>query len=406
MKDCKTVHNLESGCESKTLFTLQREFVVALVNLTVSLYFDTKLVALWLLRFFGRVIPTEIKVTDDLDAIANSHYFAMNISISQSAYNELFDEMIAVEATRHHDPLDTNDFMGNFPPLLGKGFWRTIALRDGLAVVLGNVQAHDRFLTAHPEAETDWLELHLHLSGVHQLGGNVIGAGQYGFSGSGFLPRMGLDVSSGQAFWEVIVLVRHDVLRSFIGDEAGQLPTALEPWVRPNEQRAYYFSGTATPAMQLAARQMLRCSFQGMAKRMFLEGKALELLGLVAAAEIDKNASDRICSPDDLIDRIHHAKDILHQRMDNPPNLRELARLVGLNECTLKREFRYCFNTTVFGYLHNYRMEQARQVLEMGDWKVGEVASMVGYSNLAAFSRAFSKRFKIAPRDCLRKNSV
>jgi AraC-like DNA-binding protein len=72
-----------------------------------------------------------------------------------------------------------------------------------------------------------------------------------------------------------------------------------------------------------------------------------------------------------------------------------LARLVGLNECTLKREFRYCFNTTVFGYLHNYRIEQARQVLEMGDWKVGEVASMVGYSNLAAFS----KRFKINPRD-------
>jgi AraC-like DNA-binding protein len=330
----------------------------------------------------------------------------MTISISQSAHDELFDAMIQVETTRHPDPLDTKDFMGNFPPLLGKGFWRTIALRDGLELVLGNLQLCDRYVTAHPEVETDWLELHLHLSGVHQLGGNVIGAGQYGLYGSGLLPRMVLDVCDRQAFWEVIVSIREDVLRSFIGDQAGELPTALEPWVRSSEEKAHYLSGTATPAMQLAARQMLRCTFQGMPKRMFLEGKALELLGLVAAAEINKYDSDRPYLPNDLVDRIHHARDILHQRMDDPLSLGELARLVGLNECTLKREFRYCFGKTVFGYLHDYRMEQAWQVLEMGDWRVGEVASMVGYSNLAAFSRAFSKRFKINPRDCLRKNSV
>ncbi len=330
----------------------------------------------------------------------------MTISISQPAYDELFDEMTEVESTRHQDPLDNKDFMGNFPLLLGKGSWRTIALRDGLEVVLGNLQMRSRILTAHPEAETDWLELHLHLSGVHELGGNLIGENQYGFYGTGYLPRMALDVCDRQAFWEVVISIRENVLRSFIGDEAGELPTALESWVRSSEEKAYYLSGTATPAMQLAAREMLRCSFQGMPKRMFLEGKALELLGLVAAAEIDRNVSDRPYLPNDLIDRIHHARDILHQRMDDSLSLGELARLVGLNECTLKREFRYCFGKTVFGYLHDYRMEQAWQVLEMGDWKVGEVASMVGYSNLAAFSRAFSKRFKINPRDCLRKNSV
>jgi AraC-like DNA-binding protein len=276
----------------------------------------------------------------------------------------------------------------------------------GLELVLGNLQVHDRFLTAHPEAETDWLELHLHLSGVHDLGGNIIREGQYGLYGSGFLPRMVLSACDRQTFWEVIVSIRADLWRSFIGDEAGELPTALESWVRSSEEKAYYLSRTATPAMQLAARQMLRCSFQGMPKRMFLEGKALELLGLVAAAEIDRNDRDRAYLPNDLVDRIHYARDILHERIDDPPNLGELARLVGLNECTLKRQFRYCFGKTVFGYLHDYRMKQAWQVLEMGDWTVGEVARMVGYTNLAAFSRAFSKRFKTNPRNCLGKNSV
>jgi hypothetical protein len=65
---------------------------------------------------------------------------------------------------------------------------------------------------------------------------------------------MVLDVCDHQAFWEVIVLIGADVLRSFIGDASGELPTLLQPWIRHKEQPAYYFAGIATPAMQLTAR--------------------------------------------------------------------------------------------------------------------------------------------------------
>lgn len=99
----------------------------------------------------------------------------MTITISQPAYDELFIEMNAVELTRHPDPLDVKDFMGNLPPVLGNGSWRTITLRDGLVLVLGNLQIHECLLTAHSEVETDWVELHLHLLGFHQLGGDPIG---------------------------------------------------------------------------------------------------------------------------------------------------------------------------------------------------------------------------------------
>ncbi|MBW4622905.1 MAG: AraC family transcriptional regulator [Cyanosarcina radialis HA8281-LM2] len=328
----------------------------------------------------------------------------MTISISQAAYDELFDEMSAIEPSRHPDGQDERDFMGKISPVLGQGSWRKIALRDGLELSLGNLQIHDRIVTFYQETETDWLELHLHLSGVHDTASNQIGAGEYGVYGSGLSPWMSMDISDRQAFQEVMVFVRVDVLRSFIGDSEGELPAALQSWVRPSEQQCYSFFSTATPAMQLAARQMLRCSFQGMAKRMFLEGKALELLGLVAAVEMDRYGAERSYLQGDVIDRIHHARDILRQQLDNPPSLGELSRLVGLNDCTLKQGFRNCFGTTVFGYLYDYRMKQARQALEMGEGTVGEVARMVGYSNLPAFSRAFSKRFGIKPRDCLGKN--
>ncbi len=53
------------------------------------------------------------------------------------------------------------------------------------------------------------------------------------------------------------------------------------------------------------------------------------------------------------------------RNISNPPSLIELARQVGINECTLKRGFRQIFGNTMFGYLHDYRMEQARQLLSL-----------------------------------------
>lgn len=326
----------------------------------------------------------------------------MTISISPAAHKQLFTEMSSVELTRHPDPLDLQDFMGDFPSDLGNGVWRTISLRDGLQVQLGNLLLHDRYLSSQIEEERDWLELHLHLSGFHTYGEGEIGAGHYGLIGSGLCPAMPMDVWDREAFWEVMVEIRADALRSFIGDGNGELSPALQSWVRPLDQPNYCWFNTATPAMQLAARQMLRCGFQGMPKRMFLEGKALELLGLVAAAELDRYDSDRSTPsrpylPNDLTDRIHDARDILRQRLDNPPSLAELSRLVGLNDCTLKQGFRQVFSTTVFGYLHDYRMEQARQLLSTGEIKVVEAAKAVGFIDRSYFAAAFRKKFGYNP---------
>lgn len=324
----------------------------------------------------------------------------MTISISQSAHDELFEEMTAVEPTYHPDIEDDRDFMGNFPPLMGQGYWRTIHLRDGLIVTLGRLNLHDLVRSAQPEAATADLEFHIHLSGIHENDGDLLSAGQYCLYGSGLAPKAEFELSDRQPFLEVQVQMRVDVLRSFIGNAEGELPTALQPWLRSPAQPRYRYFGMASPAMQLAAHQMLRCGFQALPKRMFLEGKALELLGLAAAVEMANYGGERPPKfQPDLLDRVHHARDILRQQLDNPPSLGELARLVGLNDCTLKQEFRQVFGTTVFGYLHDYRMQQAQKTLEMGDWSVGEVARMVGYTNLSAFSRAFTKQFGASPKN-------
>jgi AraC-like DNA-binding protein len=138
--------------------------------------------------------------------------------------------------------------------------------------------------------------------------------------------------------------------------------------------------------------------------------QGLELIAILIAheTEIRNGSSNPQPLKPDVVDRIYHAREILLQRLDNPPSLNQLARQVGLNECTLKRGFRSCFGTTVFGYLRNYKLEQARQLLEAGDMKVTEIARAVGYTSRSPFAAAFRKQFGMNPKEYQKhqKNSV
>jgi AraC-like DNA-binding protein len=330
----------------------------------------------------------------------------MTITISRQAYDELLYQQ-TVERSQHPDSEDLLDIIYQFPPALGQGYWREIQLREGLELTIGNLQLRDRLIQKNPEGD-NCLEYHFHFSGVHQDGCHCIGGGQYGFYGSGLFPQDICDSGEREPYLEIVICIQPKLLYSFASDREGQLPSALQPWIRPPDKELYSRLGTANPAMRTVSKQIIKCPYQGITKRIYLEGKVLELIAMLIAEEIEFDDGDRkfnLCTSNSA-ERIHYARDILLQQLNAPPSLAVLARQVGLNECSLKRGFRQTFGTTVFGYLHNYRLEQAKQMLESGTWKVGEAAKIVGYKDITAFGRAFRQKFGLLPRDYLKKYSV
>ncbi|MEM8674691.1 MAG: helix-turn-helix transcriptional regulator [Cyanobacteria bacterium P01_G01_bin.67] len=69
-----------------------------------------------------------------------------------------------------------------------------------------------------------------------------------------------------------------------------------------------------------------------------------------------------------------------------------------LNDCTLKRGFREVFGTTAFGYLHNYRLEQARQLLQEHHLKISEIAHKIGFASRTSLSRGFRQKYGVSPK--------
>lgn len=113
--------------------------------------------------------------------------------------------------------------------------------------------------------------------------------------------------------------------------------------------------------------------------------------------ELQKEQPVIFLNPDQL-NRLYIAKDVLLKRADCPPSLMELARQVGLNDYLLKRGFRQVFGMTVFGYLQNYRLEKAKQLLAEQKLTVAGVARAVGYASLSSFTHAFQRKFGMNPK--------
>ncbi|WP_026100348.1 AraC family transcriptional regulator [Fortiea contorta] len=327
----------------------------------------------------------------------------MTITMSHQAYRELWQEI--EETSQHCDPSDPLDVIWKYPKQIGQGYIRCIELRAGLEIEIFDCCLRDRLILEIPE-HLNWLKYHFHLFGQHEDKYTIVGNKEYAVYGSGFAPKDRNDGPEQQAL-EVTVFIHPDILHSFISNSTGQLPTALQQLIRPMEQECYTRVATVTPAIEAVLWQIVRCPYLGIPKRMFLESKALELVSMMLDEEIEINTGDRpITQPlkPGTIDRIHYAQSLLQKNLHNPPSLVDLARQAKLNECTLKRGFRQVFGTTVFGYLHDYRLEQARQLLEIGDKKVTDVAETVGFASRSYFATAFKKKFGLNPKDYQQQN--
>ncbi|MDZ8262368.1 AraC family transcriptional regulator [Nostoc sp. ChiQUE01b] len=200
----------------------------------------------------------------------------------------------------------------------------------------------------------------------------------------------------------VRIRLEPQLLRLLSKGQEVYLPSLLKPFLETDTPPSFYQSlGKMTPEMQVALQQLLQCPFQGIMRRTYLEAKTLELITL-QFAQLFHNGTpsyQMINLKSSDVERIYLARDIITQNITNPPSLIELARQVELNDRKLKQGFRQLFGTTVFGYLHDYRLEKACQLLMEGKMNVAQVSYAVGFANRGYFAAAFRKKFGINPSD-------
>jgi len=148
--------------------------------------------------------------------------------------------------------------------------------------------------------------------------------------------------------------------------------------------------------IQSVINEIIHCQYSKELKNLFLLSKSIELLVLQAELYNEQKAQKYIKSKKDKT-KLIEAKELLTARIENPPTLSELSKLVALNEYKLKRGFKELFGTTVFGYIHQIRMDLAKRLLLGTSKSAKEIAYETGYGSPQHFSKVFKEQFGIPP---------
>ncbi len=138
---------------------------------------------------------------------------------------------------------------------------------------------------------------------------------------------------------------------------------------------------------------------RGAINRLLVESCVLELLSIHLERLL--NDGDVKCASGlskTEVDSMKYAREILLNRLDSPPTLLELSRLVNMNDCKLKKTFKHLFGKTVYEYVREQRLEKAYYLLDSGVCNVSEAAFSVGYTNISHFSEAFQQKYGVLPR--------
>lgn len=322
----------------------------------------------------------------------------MQVSFSTSEFNELISEL---------NP-HLNSFLGmsekeqtfNLPPQISPGWMYRLRSSSGIEIGIQNLTAKKNLsIIAENTNAVAPLELGICVAGcargtLHNSSTVIdLHSGQSYLTFAQDAKRM-IEYKGQQRFISISISILPDTFKLLTGN------ISIGQFICPHVCR---FSS----AMQTPIQQILNCPYQGLIKHLYIESKAIELIALhlEELSPEDENRLQSSALSKETIDQIYHAKEILLSHFHSPPSLMQLARQVGLNDCTLKRGFRQVFGTTAFGCLHQYRMEQAHLLLQGGELSVTKVSEAVGYASLGSFNTAFKKRFGLNP-SAIKRNSV
>lgn len=80
-------------------------------------------------------------------------------------------------------------------------------------------------------------------------------------------------------------------------------------------------------------------------------------------------------------------------------DVEKLARIMNMSRITLYRKIKAVSDMTPLELINITRLKKAAELLANADYKIYEVADMVGYSSQSNFARNFLKQFKMTPTD-------
>lgn len=194
------------------------------------------------------------------------------------------------------------------------------------------------------------------------------------------------------------IVMRIRKFHSLFSDDAAHIPFLSDSF----QEKKYYAQEIMTPAMAVVLSQLMNFNLHPSIEKLFVKGKLYELIALYFNKSSDVDLAQCPFLVDEAnVRKIKMAKEIILERMLEPPTLAALSDEIGLSLKKLKEGFKQIYGDSVYGYLLDHKMDLARKMLESGKYNVNEVGLKIGYSTASHFIASFKKKYGTTPKKYL-----
>jgi len=207
-----------------------------------------------------------------------------------------------------------------------------------------------------------------------------------------------VDVELSENTWLVSVLISITKFHALFSSDADHIPFLSSE----NSSKKYYDNLPFNSSIAVVLSQILQSKVHDSLKTLYIQGKVYELLSLYFNKSEDPSVEQcPFLVDEENVRKIRKAKEIVLDRMTDPPSLEELAVEIGLSLKKLKEGFKELYGDTVYAYLIDHKMEEACRMLNSQKYNVNEVGIKLGYSSASHFIAAFKKKYGTTPKKYL-----
>lgn len=190
--------------------------------------------------------------------------------------------------------------------------------------------------------------------------------------------------------------------KGFFSSMIGHEDKWSENLLRKLEKQEPFFGGksshSVTPLMRHLIQSLKSVQDQGSIGNLRRQSLLFELLAiqLEQVKQLDTKSEASVFSVHDQ-EKLHALRLYVEQHFLDDLSLNGLSRISTLNEFKLKKGFKALFNTSVFEYIKQLRMEHASRLIRDDRKTIEEVAAILGYEYANHFSAAFKKHYGSSP---------
>ncbi len=302
---------------------------------------------------------------------------------------EMVDYTTQSSTSRHNLLFETT---WDVPEYLGNGHFHKVDLGYGMWVAFGDIRLKSR-LREEVYNSIPGVTLLACLKGHRKNRNDCFSKGFELSAGMGTLyfspnPIMVRQAGPSQNLQKLVIRIPPDRIPLLIENRKLENAVSLE--------RPFIINRRLSDGMLATILQTFNCPFQGNSRRLYLEGKILEVIAHWVHGEAMAEPSSRPLKPDES-ERIWQAHDLLLRDLRNPPTLMTLSKAVGITHTRLNEGFKTVFGNTVFDWLRIKRLEKARLLVMEGQKNMTEIAYEIGFASSSHFTFAFHRYFGTPP---------